>query len=115
MSDLLWVWPRNQVFKNTCPLELAQEDRWSPWPQDIDAFIDPMKIIQQTIIPVLALFGELDKNIDPVQGAQACETALQTAGNQHNQVVVIPRAEHVFVSAPEYLETMEAWIQRLSQ
>jgi hypothetical protein len=52
-------------------LTLADESQWSPWPQDIDAFYDPMDDIQHITIPSLVLFGALDKNIDPVQGAQA--------------------------------------------
>jgi pimeloyl-ACP methyl ester carboxylesterase len=95
-------------------LEMAAEHEWQPWPRDIDAFIDPMDIIQHTTIPVLAFFGELDKIIDPVQGAEAYEAALQTAGNQDYQIEVIPGAAHVFVSARVYLNTLEAWIQHLS-
>ena len=53
--------------------------------------------------------------IDPVQGVQAYEEALQKAGNQEYQVVTIPKVGHVFTSAPEYLETMEAWLQNLMQ
>ena len=87
---------------------------WKPWPREIDAFIDPMEIIEHTTIPVLAFFGELDKNIDPVQGADAYETALQKAGNQDYEIVFIPSAAHVFVYSPRYLEALEAWIQHLA-
>ena len=97
--------------------------------EDIDAFFDPMEIIERTTIPVLAFFGELDKNIDPVQGAQAYEAALQTAGNQDYQVEVIPDVAHVLMPAKtgcigesggqeyalEYLKTLESWLQHLSQ
>jgi pimeloyl-ACP methyl ester carboxylesterase len=96
-------------------LEMAAEDEWQPWPRDIDAFIDPMDIIAHTTIPVLAFFGELDKHIDPVQGAEAYEAALQTAGNQDYQIEVLPGVAHVFVSEPQYLRTLEAWLQHLSQ
>jgi hypothetical protein len=85
--------------------------------------------IEHTTMPMLVFFGELDKNIDPVQGAQAYETALQTAGNQDYQIEVIPSVDHVLMPAktgcigkstsreytPEYLETMEIWLQNLSQ
>ena len=110
-------------------LEVTEEKDWKPWSRDWDAFIDPMEIIEHTTIPMLVFFGELDKNIDPVQGAQAYETALQTAGNQDYQIEVIPGVEHVLMPAktgcigestsreyaPEYLETMEIWLQNLSQ
>jgi pimeloyl-ACP methyl ester carboxylesterase len=109
-------------------LELAEQDNWKPWPQDIDAFFDPMEIIEYTTIPVLAFFGQLDKNIDPVQGAQAYEAALQKAGNKDYQIEVIPGVAHVLMPAetgcigesgsreyaPEYLNTLETWLQHLS-
>ena len=85
--------------------------------------------IEHTNMPMLVFFGELDKNIDPVQGAQAYEAALHSAGNQEYQIEVIPGVAHVLMPAktgcigestsreyaPEYLETMEAWLQNLSQ
>jgi pimeloyl-ACP methyl ester carboxylesterase len=95
-------------------LEMAEEDEWQPWPRDIDAFIDPMDIIDHTTIPVLAFFGELDRQTDPVQGAEAYEAALQTAGNQDYQIEVLAGEGHVFVHSPRYLETLEAWLQHLS-
>lgn len=83
-----------------------------------------MDVIKQTTIPVLAFFGELDKNIDPVRGAQAYKSALEEAGNEDYLIEVIQGAGHVlapaqtgcldeFVSSeyvPEYLEILEEWI-----
>ena len=93
--------------------------------RDWDSFIDPMDVIEHTVIPMLVFFGELDKNIDPVQGVEAYEAALQKAGNPDYQIVVIPGVAHTLAPAKtgcmnevsgasyvaEYLETMEAWIQ----
>jgi pimeloyl-ACP methyl ester carboxylesterase len=72
----------------------APEDEWQPWPSDIDAYLNPMDVIEHTTIPVLAVFGEMDKNIDPVQGAAAYEAALQAAGNQNYRVETIPGVGH---------------------
>jgi pimeloyl-ACP methyl ester carboxylesterase len=108
-------------------LELNDEEGWSPWPTDIDAFFDPMDVISHTTIPMLILYGELDKNIDPFQGAQGYEEALAAAGNTSYEVVVISGAGHVLTPAetgcigeppgnayvPEYLEILEAWLQAL--
>lgn len=105
-------------------LVLNQEEQWNPWPRNIDAFFDPTEVLQQTTIPVLAFFGNLDKNIDPVQGAQAYEISLRTAGNQDYLVKMIEGAGHVMcqvetgcigeyvspVYMHEYLETLEMWI-----
>ncbi|NIW43730.1 MAG: hypothetical protein GWN30_02805, partial [Gammaproteobacteria bacterium] len=79
-----------------------------------DAFIDPSEIIEHITIPVLAFYGDMDKNIDPVQGAEAYQLALKTAGNQDYQIEVIHGAAHVFVSDPRYVETLESWLQHLS-
>jgi hypothetical protein len=110
--------------------ELTEEGKWKPLIKDNpSAFFDPMEIIEHTTIPMLVFLGELDKNIDPVQGAEAYEAALQKAGNQDCQVVFIPGVAHTLVPAetgclnedwgsklaPEYLETMEAWLQHLSE
>ena len=109
-------------------LVLTDEDNWKPYPRDIDAFFDPMDIIDHTTIPMLVFFGELDKNIDPVQGAEAYESALESAGNQDYQIEVLPGVGHVLIPAetgcigeaigneyaPEYLEKLEAWLQHLS-
>ena len=101
--------------KSYTGLELAEERNWKPWPRDSDAFIDPMDIIEHTTIPMLVFFGELDKNIDPVQGVEAYEAALRKAGNPDYQIEFLLGEAHVFVTNPDYLKTLEAWLQNLSQ
>ena len=115
--------------KDYTGLEITAEDNWKPWPRDSDAFYDPMVDIEHTTIPMLVFFGELDKNIDPVQGAEAYKNALQKAGNKDYQINVISGVGHILVPmetgcigesggreyAPEYLETLEEWLQHLSQ
>jgi hypothetical protein len=96
-------------------LELQEEDGWRPWPRDIDSFLDPMDIIEHTTIPVLAFFGELDPDVDPVQGARAYQAALQAAGNQDYQIETLPGVGHVFVTDAEYLRTLETWLQHRAQ
>ena len=105
-------------------ISMTEENQWSPWPRDIDAFFDPMEVIQRTTIPVLVFFGELDKNIDPVQGAQAYQTALEQAGNQNYSILVLLDAGHVLAPAttgcldehvpaeyvPEYLDILDNWL-----
>ena len=94
---------------------MVEEDKWKPWPREIDAFIDPTEILERTTIPVLAFFGELDKNIDPVQGVEAYEAALRKAGNPDYQIEFLLGEAHVFVTNPEYLKTLEAWLQERSE
>jgi len=108
-------------------LNIQDEDSWNPWPHDSDAFIDPMSAIEHTTIPILALYGELDKNVDPVQGAKAYTETLEKAGNQNYRIVVIPGAGHVLTPVetgcigesggknyvPQYLQILEEWLQQL--
>jgi len=108
-------------------LSVTEENQWNPWPRDIDAFFDPMDVIKNTTIPILVFFGELDKNIDPVQGAQAYEGALQEAGNENYTIKVIQDVAHILAPATtgclsesvsndyaqEYLDILEDWLRDL--
>ncbi|KPK85554.1 MAG: hypothetical protein AMS27_07015 [Bacteroides sp. SM23_62_1] len=104
-------------------LTVTEQSKWNAWPQDIDAFWNPMDVIEKTTIPLLVFFGELDKNIDPVQGAQAYKEALEKAGNENYMIIIIQDVGHVIASATtgcldepvssewatEYLDTLENW------
>jgi pimeloyl-ACP methyl ester carboxylesterase len=76
---------------------ILPEDRWTPKEPDGESFFDPMDTIAETTIPALAFFGELDKNVDPIQGAAAYRAAFEKAGNAHSQVVVFPKVDHDMV------------------
>ncbi|UCH13943.1 MAG: alpha/beta fold hydrolase [Bacteroidales bacterium] len=105
-------------------VSVSEENSWNAWPRNIDAFFNPMDVIEHTTIPVLVFFGELDKNIDPVQGAHAYQSALEASGNQDYRIEVIEGAGHVLAPAqtvcldefvgseyvPEYLEILEEWL-----
>jgi hypothetical protein len=109
-------------------LTIKEESQWNPWPRDIDAFFNPMDVIRHTTIPMLVFYGELDKNIDPVQGAQAYEAALSEADNKNYSIMVIPDVAHILTPAntgclsepvssdysQEYLDTLEDWIRDLN-
>lgn len=73
-----------------------------------------MDIIKHTTIPLLVFYGELDRNIDPVQGAEAYEDALQTAGNQEYQIQVIgmclcPRKPAAWVNPAGAAMPLNTW------
>lgn len=94
---------------------------------------DPIDVIEQTAIPVLAFFGEKDTQADPVQGTQAYQAALERAGNPNFLVKLIPGTDHNIILsetgclkerenrpavgwtnyAPEYLDTLEEWLTGL--
>jgi pimeloyl-ACP methyl ester carboxylesterase len=94
-------------------LEIAEEEQWEPLSRDHEAFFNPMDVIEHATIPILAIFGELDIAIDPVQGAEAYMDACQRAGNQDCQIETLSGRGHVFTYAAPYLEILEGWIQHL--
>jgi pimeloyl-ACP methyl ester carboxylesterase len=112
---------------------VVPEEDWHVHDPDHEYFWNPIKVIEQTTIPVLAFFGEKDTQVDPIQGAQAYQEALQRAGNPNFRVELIPGADHNIVLsetgclseqekrsrrershyAPEYLDTLQEWLTEL--
>ena len=45
---------------------------------------------------MLALFGELDKHVPPVENMAAAKRALQAAGNRAHTVETLPGCNHLF-------------------
>ena len=115
-------------------LNILSESEWKPEDRGGLAFFDPIEVIERTTIPVLAFFGEKDRQVDPFQGAQAYQEALQKAGNRNYRVELIPGVDHNIVLcetgclaerdkrsradwlkyAPEYLDWMEEWLVQLA-
>ncbi len=97
----------------------------SPW---LQFFIDynPAEDWRTITAPVLALFGDLDVQVDVEQNRPALEAALAEAGNEDVTVVVFPKANHLFQEAdtggideyaalaneftPEFLDTILTWL-----
>ena len=112
---------------------VVPEEEWHVSDPDSEYFWNPMEVIEQTTIPVLAFFGERDTLIDPIQGAQAYQEALERAGNRNFRVVLVPGTDHNIILsetgclderenrpssewtnyAPEYLEILEDWLREL--
>ena len=109
------------------------ENKWHLGNPDGEYFWNPMEVIEKTTIPVLAVFGEMDTQIDPFQGAKAYRDALTSAGNKSFRVVLIPGTDHNIILsktgciderenrsrrewtnyAPQYLDTIEEWLKEL--
>ncbi|MEX1018385.1 MAG: alpha/beta fold hydrolase [Litorilinea sp.] len=53
----------------------------------------------QTTVPVLAVYGGKDVQVDAEQNATAVEAALQEAGNTEYEIVILPDANHLFQAA----------------
>jgi len=109
------------------------EEEWHVPDPDGEYFWDPIEVIEQTTIPVLAFFGEKDTQVDPFQGAKAYREALERAGNPNFRVKLIPDTDHNIILsetgcleerekrwprewtkyAPEYLNILEEWLREL--
>ncbi len=101
-------------------------------PSRLSSYFDPMPLVAAIKFPILAVFGEKDNNIDPVQGAEAYRQAFKTASNALNRVETIPNANHMLYEAttgcarellaqvaagkplygPRVLEVLAEWLER---
>ena len=68
-------------------------------PSNLNAYFDPMPLVAKMTCPILALFGEKDKNIDPIQGLEAYRQAFKTARNKLNRLELIANANHAMYEA----------------
>lgn len=111
------------------------EEEWHAPNFQGEYFWNPIEVIEQTTIPVLAFFGERDTQIDPIQGAMAYKNALDRAGNPNFRIELIPGTDHNIILsetgcldernkrqqsewtkyAPEYLDTLEEWLKELNR
>ena len=112
---------------------VRSEEEWHAPNLQGEYFWNPIEVIEQTTIPVLAFFGEKDTQVDPIQSAQAYRDALEQAGNPNYLVELIPGTDHNIILsetgcldernkrernewtnyAPEYLDTLEEWLKEL--
>ena len=73
---------------------VCSEKEFEPITNSSESFLNPADYIGKTNIPVLAIFGEKDTQIDPVQGAESYESGLKANGNKFYKVVTIPGVDH---------------------
>ena len=58
-------------------------------------FYDPIPTLNQVRCPVLAIYGEKDLQVPPVQNAKVMEDALKAQGVAESKVVVLPGLNHL--------------------
>ena len=89
---------------------------------------DPLPILQNVTVPVLALNGELDEAVPTKKSVPILESAFRKAGNKDFTVMVLPRAGHNFLETdrpygaeefvrktryvPGYWDTLAAWLRK---
>ncbi len=106
----------------------AELTAYNPW---IRFFLhaDPADYFQHVKCRVLALNGENDTQVNPVQNTTAIKTTLQKAGNNHITTLIIPRLNHLFqhcqtgqlkeyplieeTFSAEVLTIMKNWLQKM--
>jgi uncharacterized protein len=107
--------------------EQTAEEFTGPW---FDLFLtyDPAADWAQTDVPVLAIFGGKDTQVDAAQNAPPLAAALLEGGNTDVAVVVLPEANHLFQAAesgglseyatlpaeftPDLIPTILGWLER---
>jgi len=78
----------------TLQRSVVTETRWPSKDPTYESSWSPMGTIAQVLIPVLAVWGERDTQVDPIQAAYAYREALEQAGNPNYRVEVIPGVDH---------------------
>jgi dipeptidyl aminopeptidase/acylaminoacyl peptidase len=109
---------------------IQTEEQFSPRPNSHQNFFNPMALIEKMTIPILAIYGDKDTQVDPFQAMEAYEKALKKAGNPLSRVEIFPGADHGIISsktgclkeqrerrganyAPGFIELMLSWLERL--
>lgn len=91
-----------------------------------EASYDPAPALEQLRQPVLALWGASDQTMPPAASARIMQEALERGGNLNYTLRLIPDASHdvyavadgqalVGVFAPDYMQTMIAWVHAVTR
>jgi pimeloyl-ACP methyl ester carboxylesterase len=83
------------VAPETRNRRVIPEEAWQANDPEIEDWWNPIGVIEQTTIPVLAIFGDKDPNVDGIQGAFAWRKALERAGNPNYRVELLPNVGHI--------------------
>lgn len=105
------LWTEKGWAKIETAAQKVKNEKWyryvEPDPRDnywwkrapLIANFDPVPLWERTRIPVLAVYGELDRNAPAPPNAAALERALRKAGNKNYMIKVFPKANHEFMEA----------------
>ena len=83
------------------PWTLAEYRRLAANSEALDSFFyNPAAHLTQLKLPILAVFGGRDRQIDPAAGFSAYRVAIEKGGNRRSQIRRFPEAGHVMSSGP---------------
>jgi len=108
-------------------------DRWQANPPDGEAFFNPLGLVKEMKIPILAMFGAKDTLCPPLTGSRDYKKVIEKGGNPLSRVVMIAGGDHSMVLsetgcvkerkkrrgfqwynyAPGYIDTMLHWLQKI--
>ena len=111
-------------------VQAAVEQVLNPWMRYFLAF-DPRPVLEAIRVPVLALNGELDVQVDAEQNLTAIDAALEKGGNHNVTLHRLPKHNHMFQRAktglvneyavieetisPEVLDLIRDWVVSVTQ
>ena len=120
--------PRAQ--QNETQVQAAVEQALNPWMRYFLAF-NPQPALKKVKVPVLALNGELDVQVDAEQNLTGIATALEQGGNRNVTIHPLPKHNHLFQRAttglvneyaaieetisPEVLNLIRDWVLSVTQ
>jgi alpha-beta hydrolase superfamily lysophospholipase len=117
------TWMRHSGFRLGAP----DGDPWWGWARTKMDY-DPVPLLEQVRVPVLALYGGADLVVEPDQNATLLQAALRRAANRDVTVRIFPGADHSLVlpagvrpdtngrwdfhrAGPGAVDTMVAWLR----
>ena len=100
------------------PYPVLSEQTWQENAPVNRSTWNPVEVIEQVRIPVLAIFGDQDRQIDPLQGAYAYHIALEQAGNAKSRVELFAGANHAILVSEsgcpkDQFEQLEQYVKSL--
>lgn len=94
MADLAALIP---VSLDNWPVTPEQD--WLSNPIEDEDVWNPVAAVRQVNMPILAIFGEQDRNMDSLQATLSYRNALGETGNPKSQVEVFPKADHILLTS----------------
>jgi len=116
---------KSAIGLNADLIDKQLDEVLSPWFRFFLSY-DPRPTLSKVTCPVLALYGQKDLQVPPLQNAVELEEALVAAGNDDVTVKILPGLNHLFQTcetgspreygtieetvSPTALETISSWI-----